>query len=83
MVLLSQVESHPYFRNAALVSFCKLHGIHVTAYAPLGSPDSAAIMGRSSNTPGPMQVGHARWECSNNYVIYTWIMYDNDHRVKT
>ena len=56
MLLPVQVEAHPYFRNADLLSFCGRRGIHVTAYAPLGSPDSAAIMGRSSSTPGPMQV---------------------------
>lgn len=36
-----QVEVHPYFRNDALLSFCRSEGIHMTAYSPLGSPDSA------------------------------------------
>lgn len=31
-----QIEIHPYFRNDALINFCKEHEIHVTAYSPLG-----------------------------------------------
>ena len=41
-----QVEVHPYHRNDALLAFCAQHSIHVTAYAPLGSPDSASIFPR-------------------------------------
>ncbi|KAJ1652228.1 hypothetical protein IWQ61_007388 [Dispira simplex] len=32
-----QVECHPYCPNNELLAYCKNHGIHVTAYAPLGS----------------------------------------------
>jgi diketogulonate reductase-like aldo/keto reductase len=41
-----QVEVHPYFRNDALLGWCRGQGIHVTAYAPLGSPDSESIFPR-------------------------------------
>jgi len=41
-----QVEVHPYFRNDALISWCRDNHIHVTAYAPLGSPDSESIFPR-------------------------------------
>ena len=37
---------HPFFRNDALIKHCKEQGIHVTAYAPLGSPDSASVIKR-------------------------------------
>ncbi|KAK9823653.1 hypothetical protein WJX72_004430 [[Myrmecia] bisecta] len=37
-----QVEVHPYFRNDALIDFCTKHNIHVSAYCPLGSPNSSA-----------------------------------------
>ena len=51
----TQVEAHPYWRNDALVGWASSRGIHVTAYSPLGSPDSAAIMRRPADTPGPMK----------------------------
>ena len=42
-----QVEVHPYHRNDALVAWCRAQGIHVTAFSPLGSPDSASIFPRA------------------------------------
>lgn len=40
------MEIHPYHRNDALLAWCKARGIHVTAFSPLGSPDSASIFPR-------------------------------------
>lgn len=51
----NQIEAHPYWRNQALVDWATANGVHVTAYAPLGSPDSAAIVKRASDAPGPMR----------------------------
>ncbi len=36
---MNQVECHPYFQQRELLTFCKAHNIHFTAYAPLGSGD--------------------------------------------
>jgi len=41
-----QVEVHPYHRNDELLAWCGEHGIHVTAFSPLGSPDSESIFPR-------------------------------------
>lgn len=46
LLCLLQVEVHPYHRNDALIAFCRAASIHVTAFSPLGSPDSASIFPR-------------------------------------
>jgi len=39
---MNQVELHPYLPQNQLVDFCKENELLVTAYSPLGSPDSRA-----------------------------------------
>ncbi|KAG2499557.1 hypothetical protein HYH03_002502 [Edaphochlamys debaryana] len=52
---VNQVEAHPYWRNEALRAWCEARGVHLTAYSPLGSPDSAAITKRPEDTPTPLK----------------------------
>jgi len=37
---MNQVELHPFLPQDELVAFCRAHELLVTAYSPLGSPDS-------------------------------------------
>ena len=47
---VDQVEMHPLLQQPELVKFCASHGIHMTAWAPLGSSDRPASV-KASNAP--------------------------------
>jgi alcohol dehydrogenase (NADP+) len=45
---VDQVEMHPLLQQSELVSFCASRGIHITAWAPLGSADRPDSTKRSN-----------------------------------
>jgi diketogulonate reductase-like aldo/keto reductase len=40
---VNQIENHPSLPQQEIVDFCKLKGIHITAYSPLGSSGSPML----------------------------------------
>lgn len=67
VVLCLQVEAHPYWPNTALIKAARAAGVHVTAYSPLGSPDSATLLNQVSAQPptGPATSAADRTAANN------------------
>ena len=76
-VSVCQVEIHPYWRQERLVRFCRDNNIHVTAYSPLGSPDSAAMFNRIAPVlmKDPVVVDIAEKHCRDvGQVLVRWAL---------
>ena len=75
---VNQVELHPYLQQGALLEACDGLGVAVTAYSPLGSPDSAAFMGRHDDVlltkhPTIVSIAEARG-ATPGQVLIAWAL---------
>ena len=75
---VNQIELHPYLQQDALLAACKSLGVAVTAYSPLGSPDSAEFFGRKDDVlltehPTILQVAEAH-DATPGQVLIAWAL---------
>jgi len=73
---MNQIELHPHLQQPQMLDYCQAHGIHVTAYSPLGSGDRAEAF-KAPNEPvlleNPTLVTIAnRHHCSPAQVLIAW-----------
>lgn len=75
---VNQIELHPYLQQNELLTTCKDLGVAVTAYSPLGSPDSAAMLGRKDRIlltqhPTIVKIAEAH-EATSGQVLIAWAL---------
>lgn len=75
---VNQVELHPYLAQRELLATCAEHGVVVTAYSPLGSPDRPASMLQEGEPvlledPGVGAVA-ARHDATPAQVLIAWAL---------
>jgi diketogulonate reductase-like aldo/keto reductase len=58
--VMNQIECHPHLDQFSLKSFCKLNGIDITAYSPLGNPGLQRAKGESILLEEPIIVEIAK-----------------------
>ncbi|MBT8452720.1 MAG: aldo/keto reductase [Deltaproteobacteria bacterium] len=78
---VNQVELHPYLQQDSLLAACKELGVAVTAYSPLGSPDSAAMLGRHDDVlltahPTICEIAEAH-QATPGQVLIAWALARN------
>lgn len=76
---VNQVELNPYLQQDDLLAACVEMGVAVTAYSPLGSPDSAAMMGREDDVlltenPTIVRIAEARG-ATPGQVLISWALH--------
>ncbi len=76
---MNQVELHPLLPQGELLAYCEQHGMHVTAYSPLGSRDRPA---KSKKADEPNLFEHATIQevaekhgCSAPQVLISWAVH--------
>lgn len=74
--VVNQVELHPYLAQKSLLTFCKEHQIHLTAYSPLGSSDRAREM-KKAEEPSLLDneviaALAVKYNCTPAQVLISW-----------
>lgn len=75
---VNQIELHPYLQQWDVLEQCRDMGVSVTAYSPLGSPDSAKMFGRKDEVPLTVHptIGRiaARHDATPGQVLIAWAL---------
>jgi alcohol dehydrogenase (NADP+) len=75
---INQVEMHPLLAQRDLLAGCAAMGVKITAYSPLGSPDSARFFGRKDEVllvqhPEIVRIAAAR-DATPAQVLIAWAL---------
>ncbi len=73
---MNQVELHPYLHQDELLTYCREHNIHLTAYSPLGSGDRPDAMKKANElnlleNPVVMSIAQTH-ACTPAQVLLRW-----------
>eukprot|EP00871_Galdieria_phlegrea_P002763 jgi/Galph1/3488/GphlegSOOS_G2144.1 len=63
---VNQIEMHPYHQREELKKFCEEHGVHITAYSPLGS-------GKEGPLQDPLILSYSQqWKKTPAQILLAW-----------
>jgi glycerol 2-dehydrogenase (NADP+) len=75
---VNQIENHPLLPQDDVLDFCKVNGIHITAYSPLGSTGSPLL-----TLPAVQQIATKHSFSSASVLLSYHSTYDLGHRLSS
>ena len=70
--VVCQLEHHPFYRDEALVEYCKKEGIQLLAHTPLGRPALSRPPGSNPLKEPLIEMSAEALECSPAQIVLRW-----------